>query len=481
MTNFYNLGLSPILKTALDANKFITPTPIQEKTIPLALEGRDIMGSAQTGTGKTLAFLIPLIEHLIKESDSTGLILAPTRELAQQVVEGARKLLGFKSAIRTALLIGGESYTKQLSQLRSNPRIIVGTPGRIIDHQKRGTLSLRSCSFLVLDETDRMFDMGFGIQIEEIIKKVPSDRQTLMFSATFPKKIERLAEQHMRSPERISVASIQTISPKLKQETRHVKESEKYGVLLDELQKRDGSIIVFVGRKGDADKIADKLCDLDFQAAAIHGDLRQQKRERVMSAFRKGRHRIMIATDVAARGLDVPSIQHVINYDLPHAPEDFIHRIGRTARAGAEGSALSFISGQDKKRWNAIQRVLDPNAVEEKDVQPRGANNNRSGKRKASDVFGDKRPRKSFGHKNPRQDKGHGESKNFKRKEKDWEFGENHSGIDLSDLNTSKPKKFKKPQASASAAKPAPKRSFAKSSKPNKEAGFGGMKRKAKR
>lgn len=443
MTLFKDMNLSSQMQMALEENKFVELTPIQEKTIPLAMSGEDIMGSAQTGTGKTLSFVIPMLEHLYSNKKGMGLILAPTRELAQQVDTAIRKLIQRGSGLRTALIIGGEPYPKQMSQLRANPRIIVGTPGRIIDHLERGSLTTATVSFLILDETDRMFDMGFGVQLEEIISTLPEKRQTLMFSATFPKKIQKLAEKYMQKPQRISVEAKETLSLKLVQETRQVKESQKYEMLVNELHERKGSIIVFVKTKSSAEKIANDLCKQNFDATAIHGDLRQSKRERVMGAFRKGRYRIMVATDVAARGIDVPHIEHVINYHLPQAPEDFIHRVGRTARAGAEGSALNLISADERRQWSVIQRMLDPTVAEEdkefgwkSDRKParkggsgrsQGANNNRFGKSKRD--FSS--PKKDFSA--PSHRKSHSESSHRKSKEdfytlEDFERSEKKDG-----------------------------------------------------
>ena len=360
MTLFKDMNLPAPLLAALDHLKFVEPTPIQLQTLPTSLDGKDILGSAQTGTGKTLAFSLPLLAHLLKNPQAMALVLTPTRELAQQVALTIKQLVGNTLNIRSALLIGGEPIGKQFQQLRNNPRIIVGTPGRVIDHLERKTLKKNTFSFLVLDETDRMFDMGFGIQLDQIISQLPIERQTLMFSATFPQKIEKLAAKYMVTPQRFFVDSEISISDKLKQETMFIKESDKYDQLLTQLNSREGSIIVFVKTKINADRLATQLVKADHNAAAIHGDLRQHKRERVMSAFRQGRYRIMIATDVAARGLDVPQLQHVINYDLPQASEDFIHRIGRTARNGAEGCALTFISMKDRKLWDDIQRLINP-------------------------------------------------------------------------------------------------------------------------
>jgi len=362
--NFHKMDLSPVLIKALDRIGFKEPTPIQAQTIPLALEGKDVMGSAQTGTGKTLAFSIPTIAAILADPSKSALILTPTRELAQQISTNIKQLIKDLPHFNIALLIGGEQIARQFTQLKSKPRIIVGTPGRVIDHLERQTLRCNNIAFLVLDETDRMFDMGFSIQIEKIISQIPKERQTLMFSATFPPKIEQLAAKYLNAPQRVSVGS--EVSPvlKLKQESLKVIDTEKYANLLIQLQEREGSIIVFVKTKINADRIATRLSKERHEAAAIHGDLRQQKRERVMNSFRNGRCRIMVATDVAARGLDVPHIQHVINYDLPEDPEDYVHRVGRTARAGAEGCAMSFISPQDEYKWNAIQKFMDPSLPE---------------------------------------------------------------------------------------------------------------------
>jgi superfamily II DNA/RNA helicase len=360
MTHFRDMNLPTPLLKALDRLKFTEPTPIQLQTIPESLQGKDILGSAQTGTGKTLAFVVPLIAHLLKNPQAMSLILTPTRELAQQVSQIMMQLIKTDTNLRMALLIGGESIGKQFHQLRMNPRIIVGTPGRVIDHMTRNTLKKTAISFLVLDETDRMFDMGFGIQLNQIISQLPQQRQTLMFSATFPPKIEELAAKYMVTPHRVFVDEVIAISDKLKQETLFIKESDKYNELLTQLNSREGSIIVFVKTKLNADRLATQLTKADHSVSAIHGDLRQHKRERVMKAFRQGSYRIMVATDIAARGLDVPQIQHVINYDLPQASEDYIHRIGRTARNGSDGSALTFVSTKDRKLWDDIQRLMNP-------------------------------------------------------------------------------------------------------------------------
>ncbi len=377
MENFNGFDLPPALRQALVKLGFTKPTPIQTQAIPLALTGRDILGSAQTGTGKTAAFGIPLVTKLINNPSSAALIMTPTRELATQVLKQLQELLGHPTTIRSALLIGGDSMGKQLGQLRALPRLIVGTPGRINDHLMRRTLNLTKTDFLVLDETDRMLDMGFGVQLEKIIKHMPKDRQTLMFSATMPHNIMKLASQYLRNPERIAVGSTITAAPKIKQELIHTSDAEKYGKLVELLESRSGSIIVFVKTKHGADRLATKLEKNNHSADAIHGDLRQRQRDRVIQNFRDKKHRIMVATDVAARGLDIPHIEHVINYDLPQAPEDYIHRIGRTARAGAEGSAVCLITPADGEKWRAIHRLMNPGAPPPpRGPRQPGANNN---------------------------------------------------------------------------------------------------------
>jgi ATP-dependent RNA helicase DeaD len=357
MSNFTQFGLSDRMLSALNNMGFTTPTPIQEKAIPLALSGRDILGSAQTGTGKTGAFAIPLIEHILKNDDANALILTPTRELAKQVMDVIHSMTGRKS-VNTAFIIGGEPYPKQLNQLRNNPRIIVGTPGRINDHIERKTLKLDRTSFLVLDETDRMLDMGFGVQLDRIALHLPKQRQTLLFSATMPDAIVGISKKYLTNPERIAMGATNIVAPKIEQEIITLKQDEKYGTLLDQLNERDGSVIIFMKTKYSTEKLAKSLEKDGHSADAMHGDLRQSKRTRVLNNFRNKKFRILVATDIAARGLDVPHIEHVVNFDLPQLAEDYIHRMGRTARAGADGSALVLISPADRNKWREIERLL---------------------------------------------------------------------------------------------------------------------------
>mgnify|MGYP001328202338 FL=1 len=360
MQKFSDLSISLLVLDAIKKLKLIKPTPIQKISIPLALEGNDILGTAQTGTGKTYAFGIPLINHLTLDKDSYAIILTPTRELALQVSSALKDLTSMKNIIDTAVIIGGDSIQKQLKQLKK-ARLVVGTPGRIHDHIRRKSLKLSKFNFLVLDETDCMLDMGFVDEIKSIIEKLPS-HQTLLFSATLPKKISDIAKNFMTNPQRVNVGEENTPLTNIKQEIKNVNQKEKFEHLKLELLEINGSVVLFVKTKRSADKIALKLRKDKFNAEAIHGDLRQSKREKVILKFRKNRFQILVATDVAARGLDIPHIEHVINYDIPQNPEDYIHRIGRTARAGAKGRALTFLTDGDKKNWNAIGKLINPNA-----------------------------------------------------------------------------------------------------------------------
>lgn len=376
-SDFSTFGLPEKLTHALTRMNFTTPTPIQSQAIPLAMQGRDILGSAQTGTGKTGAFGIPLIAKLMENPQACALVMTPTRELAAQVLASLEQMIPMPN-LKTALLIGGEPMPKQFNQLKIFPRLIVGTPGRINDHLTRGTLRLNRTEFLVLDETDRMLDMGFSVQLEKIAQYLPKQRQTMMFSATMPPAIVKLSANYLNNPERIAVGSTTNAAANIKQEMVQVNESEKYNVLMDQLEQCEGSVIIFVKTKFGTERLADKLCREEFRADAIHGDLQQRKRDRVIQGFRDKKYRILVATDVAARGLDIPHIEHVINYDLPQCPEDYIHRIGRTARAGAEGRAVSLLTPADKLKWKAIQRLMNPGAKSEEDDSDRGQSGQRN-------------------------------------------------------------------------------------------------------
>lgn len=373
MQNFNDLNLPENLLQSLAKLNYKKPTPIQEKAIPLALDGRDVLGSAQTGTGKTGAFGIALVAHLMKNPESQALVVTPTRELATQVMSVLESFIDREFRHSTALLIGGAPMFRQLKKLRFGPRLIVGTPGRINDHLKRKSLTLECADFLVLDETDRMLDMGFSVQIDEIMKHLPQNRQTLLFSATIPKHIAKISEKYLNKPVRISVSNAFAPADKIEHEVLNVTHASKYEQLVKELTQRDGSIIVFVKTKLNADKIAHKLRKEKFKAEAIHGDLNHRKRENVIRVFKAKKTNILIATDVASRGLDIPHIKHVINFDLPQCPEDYIHRIGRTARADARGFAVCFVTPAEKGKWRIISELMDPNSKKEPNLQKKGA------------------------------------------------------------------------------------------------------------
>ena len=408
MNSFEDLNLSQALYKALKKIDFKEPTPIQAQAIPLAMQGKDILGSAQTGTGKTAAFSIPLIESILSSDSSTALVLTPTRELAKQVMEVIKSLLSDLNHINTACLIGGEQITTQLKQLKKKPRIIVGTPGRVNDHLDRKSLKLNLTNYLVLDETDRMLDMGFGVQIDSILKFIPKDRQTLLFSATLPQGIVKLSSKYLSNPERVSVGATNVIATNVKHDVLKIKHEAKYDELLEQINEREGSILVFVKTKHGTDKMAKNLSKDGFRSESLNGNLRQSKRDKVMKNFREQKFRILVATDIAARGLDVPHIEHVINYDLPQLAEDFIHRMGRTGRAGSSGSALSFIAPKDSVKWNEIQRMLDPTM--KKDSGGRGTKSSTNNRKSSTRS-------KSFG----------GRSEGFKKPFKKRSFGDSDS------------------------------------------------------
>jgi ATP-dependent RNA helicase DeaD len=412
--NFSDLNIENKLKRSIELAEFKTPTPIQSQSIPISLDGKDVLGTAQTGTGKTLAFTIPMLNKLLKDKQAMALIICPTRELATQVMETVLKLNIREIGIGNALLIGGESMQKQLRQLKKGARIIVGTPGRINDHIERKSLNLSRVNYLVLDETDRMLDMGFTPQIEVILKFIPKDHQTLLFSATLPENILKISQKYLNNPERVSVGSLSTPIEKIKQETFQITADKKYHELINQLVERSGSILVFVKTKHGADKIVKRLKYDGHKADAIHGNLRQSKRDRVIRGFRNGNSRILIATDVAARGLDIPVIKHVINYDLPQVPEDYIHRIGRTGRAGKDGSALTFLTNNDRSMWRSIQKLIDPDFKVKEEARP---NNQKSKKFNKKNKFKKKFKNKFSNNKLSKKKKFKKfESKNNKRK-----------------------------------------------------------------
>lgn len=369
MISFENLEIPASLVEALLKIGISKPTSIQASSIPFILREKDILASAQTGTGKTLAYILPLVTRLLHNPKARALILVPTRELAVQVKMSCNQIFNKKDTLNQAVLIGGEPMMKQFMQLRANPRIIIGTPGRINDHLERKSLSLKETEFIVVDEADRMLDMGFGIQLDRIFSHLPKKRQTIMFSATLLPSVKKISEKYLQDPEYINENANVNVASKIKQHIVRVSHKDKFNHLVHELNQREGSIIVFVKTKRSADDIAHKLRDHHQSADAIHGDLRQRQRDQVIRNLRQHKNRILVATDIAARGIDIPHIRHVINYDLPHCAEDYVHRIGRTARANQEGDALSLITPEDNKYWKAIDRLI--NLKEPSQTHPR--------------------------------------------------------------------------------------------------------------
>jgi ATP-dependent RNA helicase DeaD len=367
MNTFSAFNLPSSLETSLKAMNYETPTDVQMKVIPTIMSGKDILASAPTGTGKTGAFAIPTVAKLLEDPSKKALIMAPTRELAEQVYQDIMKMVSRQRQIGVVLLIGGVPIFKQFSRLRDNPQIVVGTPGRIYDHITRGKtaraheskLDVSDVSILILDEADRMLDMGFGDQLEAIVKEMPKDRQTLMFSATFPKGIKAISQRYLRDPERFDVGAKHQLNVNLTHESIFVEGRAKYSKLVEAIKSIEGTIIVFANTKRMCDQLTDSLNeDEGIDAVAMHGDLKQSQRTRVIAGFRSKRYKVLIATDVAARGLDIPHVETVINYDLPMSPEDYIHRVGRTARAGAKGHALDLVSSIDKTKLAIIKRLL---------------------------------------------------------------------------------------------------------------------------
>jgi len=353
---FGGLGIAPKILDVLTKLGFKTPTPIQHKAIPSAAEGKDIIGIAQTGTGKTLAFGVPLIQQLLKAGKGKGLIILPTRELAIQVDETIRKI-GREFGIKTAVLIGGAPIRHQMREISYNPHVIIGTPGRIIDHIDQRTLSLRDVTILVLDEADRMFDMGFAPQIAKILQVVPKERQTMLFSATMPDGIVKIASHHMKLPVRIEIARAGTAATNVEHELFVVKKDQKLPLLRKLLDEYKGSVLVFLRVKHSARKICNTLRDNGVSSAEIHSNRSLAQRREALEGFKVGKYRVLVATDIASRGIDVQGIELVVNYDLPENPEDYVHRIGRTGRAGMSGKAISFAMPDQGSKVREIERL----------------------------------------------------------------------------------------------------------------------------
>ncbi len=352
---FYNFNLSDEVLNALFEMGFEQPTPIQETTIPPAMEGIDIIGQAQTGTGKTAAFGIPIIEKGKKGKTPYAIVLAPTRELAVQVAEELNKI-GKNKGILTVPIYGGQSIERQLRSLKKGVDVVVGTPGRVIDHIKRKTLILKNIRILVLDEADEMLNMGFIDDIESILKEIPKDRQTMLFSATIPKEIIRIAAKYMNNPKKVSVDAKSMIVSKINQVFYEVKNEDKTKALTRLLDVEEPSLtLVFCHTKREVDEVSGKLQQAGYSAGAIHGDFTQSHRDEMMGKFKKGDIDILVATDVAARGLDIPDVSHVVNYSIPQNPDGYIHRIGRTGRMGKSGIAITFVTPREFRQLRLIE------------------------------------------------------------------------------------------------------------------------------
>ena len=356
--SFHFLGIAPQILTHLDHLNYTVPTPIQQESIPLGIEGKDIIGIAQTGTGKTLAFGIPILQRFLTvQNRGRGLILLPTRELALQVEETLQKI-GAPFKLRTAVLIGGAPMRPQQSQLRADPDVIVATPGRLIDHLQNRFVDLRAVDTLVLDEADRMLDMGFLPQIKQILRGVPEERQTLLFSATMPEAITQIAQDYMYEPVRVEVARAGSAAEQVTQELFVVSQEGKNDILQDLLYKYHGTVLVFARTRSRARRVARHIRNLGHKSAEIHADRTLTQRRAALDGFKDGTHRILVATDIAARGIDVSDIELVLNYDLPDNAEDYVHRIGRTGRAGKSGHAISFAAPDQVSDVRQIEKLM---------------------------------------------------------------------------------------------------------------------------
>jgi len=360
--NFDSLGLKAELLRAVSEQGYSEPTPVQVKAIPVVLQGRDIMASAQTGTGKTAAFTLPLLHRLSEQGghqrQPRALILAPTRELAAQVNENLRAY-GRHIKLRSLEIFGGVNINPQISKLQRGIDVLVATPGRLIDHMQRGTVDLSKIEFLVLDEADRMLDMGFRPAIERIVKVLPKQRQTLLFSATFSKEITQMAQNYLKNPERVETAPPNSTVESIAQQAFRVDQKQKREVLSWLIGSNNWQqVLVFTRTKHGANRLARQLETDGLPAAAIHGNKSQGARTKALSEFKKNKIRVLVATDIAARGLDIDQLPHVVNFDIPNVPEDYVHRIGRTGRAGRDGLAVSLVAGSEHGLFEDIRKLV---------------------------------------------------------------------------------------------------------------------------
>jgi len=356
VSGFVDLGVAPTLIEALTQIKCFDPTPIQKRAIPAALEGKDIVGIAQTGTGKTFAFGIPMIQRLAQVKGQ-GLVVLPTRELATQVYEALGQI-GKSINLRVAVFIGGVDAKAQVRALRGKPHIVVATPGRLIDHMEQKNLSLDNMRVIVLDEADRMLDMGFAPQIKKVFSAVPKERQTLLFSATMPQEIIKIATTYMKLPIRVEVAPSGTTVESVTQEVFIIQKSDKNRLVEKLLGQHSRSTLIFTRTKHGAKRLTQRIRVMGHSAAEIHSNRSVSQRREALEGFKSGKYRVLVATDIAARGIDVANIGLVMNYDVPNDPEDYVHRIGRTARAGAGGHAISFVTPEQRGEIGRIERLI---------------------------------------------------------------------------------------------------------------------------
>jgi ATP-dependent RNA helicase DeaD len=368
--SFASFGFRPELMQGIQDLYYKEPTPIQEEAIPLILEGKDVIGQAQTGTGKTAAFMLPILQSLQEhKKDIQALILTPTRELSVQIAREVEKL-GKHMGVNVLSLHGGTDIDRQLSKLKDTVHIVVGTPGRVLDHMKRGSLHFGRISTLVLDEADKMMEMGFLEDVEQVIVHTPAQRQVLLFSATMPDTVKRLAHRFMKQPPHIKIESKQKTVERIEQFYYVVNQSDKTDALVDVLEQEQPYLtIIFANTQVRVQQLTARLQENGLQAEALYGDLSQRKREQLMKQFREIRFQYLIATDIAARGLDVEGVTHVINYDLPNDVESYIHRVGRTGRAGEKGKAISLISPRQKNLMARFAKATKAN-IEERILQP---------------------------------------------------------------------------------------------------------------
>ena len=358
--SFSEMGLDPKLASRCESLKYTRPTPIQRQAIPVIMSGRDLIGCAATGTGKTAAFLLPILNRLMEKARPgvRVLVIAPTRELAVQIEESL-VVLSPSRLIRSVTLMGGASMDRQLKALRIPPAVVIATPGRLMDHVERRTIDLSLVETLVLDEADRMLDMGFWPVIRQVIEKLPADRQTLLFSATMSPDIEKIARSTMRNPALVEVSPRGRTALTVEQRVYTVASESKTALLLHLLEEQDPSrVLVFTRTRRSAERLSHILAARGHKVNRLHADRTQAQRQGALHGFREGLHRILVATDIASRGIDVDSVSHVINYDVPEAPEDYVHRIGRTGRAGKSGQAITLVSPVDELSMVAIERLI---------------------------------------------------------------------------------------------------------------------------